>query len=323
MTDNLDLAILEFGYTSHDGRLRSAVESTVALAQIAEECGYSRFWITEHHASNLEIICPEVMIATIAAKTSRIRVGSAGILLGYYSPFKVAEVFHTLSTLFPNRIDLGLARGSGGSADVADLLLDGQPKPADLPAIGLLFERKATELIAHLRRGYETQQKVQAAAPLPDMPEIWLLGSGNGSAALAAKLGTKLAMALSYSMPETVDVRAVLATYAEQFQRAPDGPAATGCISLAGICAETDAEAKAMAAAAREQLGAEIVINFCGSPERCRETILELAERHGVRNVVIQPRTFEYEKQERMYRLLADVMLKDKAKRSYPYALAS
>jgi luciferase family oxidoreductase group 1 len=142
MTCDLDLSILEFGYSSRDGRLRGGLEFTLSLAQMAEECGYSRFWFTEHHAPELQIACPEVVIAAVAAQTCRIRVGSAGILLSYYSPLKVAEVFHTLSTLFPGRIDLGLARGLGGAPETVELLRDGRPKPEDAKASEALFERK-------------------------------------------------------------------------------------------------------------------------------------------------------------------------------------
>src|SRR5579862_4375941 len=105
--DDLSLGILDFGYDGRDNRLESRLAFTLSLARMADECGYSRFWFTEHHTESLYIACPEVVMAAIAANTRRIRVGSAGILLHYYSPFKVAEVFHTLSSLFPDRIDLG------------------------------------------------------------------------------------------------------------------------------------------------------------------------------------------------------------------------
>jgi hypothetical protein len=99
--DHLDLSILEFGYTRSDGRLRSGLEFTLTLAQIAEACGYARFWHTEHHDANLQIACPEVVITAVAANTHRIRVGAAGILLNYYSPFKVAENSARCRCCFP------------------------------------------------------------------------------------------------------------------------------------------------------------------------------------------------------------------------------
>src|SRR5271168_1230440 len=108
--DDLALSILDFGYDGPDKRLESRLAFTLSLARMADERGYSRFWFTEHHSEDLYIACPEVVIAAMAANTRRIRGGSAGILLHYYSAFKVAEVFHTLSALFPDRIDLGLVR---------------------------------------------------------------------------------------------------------------------------------------------------------------------------------------------------------------------
>ncbi len=312
MTCDLDLSILEFGYSSRDGRLRSGLEFTLSLAQMADECGYSRFWFTEHHAPDLQIACPEAVIAAVAARTRRIRVGSAGILLSYYSPLKVAEVFHTLSTLFPGRIDLGLARGMGGAPETVELLHDGRPKLEDAAARAALFERKTTDLIAHLCAGYEAQRKADSAAPLPEMPQIWLMGSGTGSAALAAKLGARLCMALWYQKEEAIDIQAVLAAYAAQFERRPDGPAATGCLSLSGICAETDAEARKLCAAAMERFDNKVTVNFWGSPERCRDRIVELAARHGVREVVIQAQYCPADRQEAMFRLLAEAMLSPK-----------
>jgi luciferase family oxidoreductase group 1 len=306
--DDLDLSILEFGYTRSDGRLRSGLEFTLSLAQIAEACGYARFWHTEHHDANLQIACPEVVIAAVAANTRRIRVGAAGILLNYYSPFKVAEVFHTLSALFPDRIDLGIARGAGAAPEIADLLRDGAAGPADAAAAAALFERKLKDLIGYLGAGHQAQQKLESRAPLPAMPEIWLMGSGTGSATLAAKFGAKLAMTLWYNSPVTVDIPAILANYAAQFQRAHDGPRATGCIALSGICAETNAEAEAILAAAKER-HPNIIVNFCGSPERCRETIVALAARHGLSEVVVQGTCCDGDQQKRMFRLLAEAML--------------
>src|SRR5262249_29209768 len=147
-------------------------------------------------------------------------------LLNYYSPFKVAEVFHTLSTLFPGRIDLGLARGIGAAADAAALLRDGAATRSDADAV--VFERKTRDLIAHLRSEYEAQRKQESSAAPPAMPEIWLLGSGTRSAELAATLGTSLAMTLWYQPPGTVDIQAILNRYAAQFRRAPDGSRGDG-----------------------------------------------------------------------------------------------
>jgi luciferase family oxidoreductase group 1 len=305
---DLKLGILEYGYTGQDYRLTSRLAFTLSLARIADECGYSRFWFTEHHTQNLYIASPEVVIAAIAANTRRIRVGSAGILLHYYSPLKVAEVFYTLSALFPGRIDLGVARGIGATPEAEDLLYDGAPKLAGAAAEAA-FERKLTDLVAHLRNGHDGERTHTPDAPTHSLPEMWVMGSGSWSAALAAKLGTKYALALWYQHAEPVDTKAVMADYAAHFQPAAEGLPATGCLSVSGICAETDAEAEAIRAAEQERIGREVPVTFCGSPDRCRASIIELAAAYGVREVVVQAQCRGNDQVERMFRLLAEVML--------------
>jgi luciferase family oxidoreductase group 1 len=306
--DGLKLSILDFGYTGPDKRLCSRLAVTTSLARLADERGYHRFWFTEHHSQDLYIACPEVVIAAIAASTRRIRVGSAGVLLHYYSPFKVAEVFHTLAALFPNRIDLGVARGIGATPEAADLLRDGLTKPADPAAADAAFERKLADLMKHLRAGRDADQTRGSGAPAQSLPELWLLGSGRWSAELAAKSGANLAMAAWYKVLEPVDLKGVIANYTEQFQASPERSAATACLSVSGICAESDAEADAVLAKVREYYGEDVSLNFCGSPDVCRAAIEQLADQHGVSEINIVSYCVEPDQQERMFRLLGEAM---------------
>ena len=213
-----------------------------------------------------------------------------------------------------NRVHFGLARGVGTTPEAADLLRDALPKPIDADAATALFERKVRDVIAHLHSGYEAQRKMPSDAALPSMPEVWLHGTGTVSAALAAKLGTKLTMAAWLPDTEDVDVPATLAAYNARFQMAPDGSAPATCLALAGICADTDAEAEVMLSAVKERFGSEATLHFCGSPDRCRNTILELADRHAVREVLIHVQHVPHDHRERMVHLLADVMLQGKAR---------
>src|SRR5882672_8943043 len=97
-----------------------AIAETISLARLAEELGYQRYWLAEHHAvAALADPCPEILVSSVAAATSRIRVGTGGVLLPYYSALKVAEVFRMLEALFPGRIDLGLGRAPGGDQRTA------------------------------------------------------------------------------------------------------------------------------------------------------------------------------------------------------------
>src|SRR4051812_49873230 len=104
-----------------------AVAETIKLAQSAEEFGYYRYWLAEHHALQaLADPCPEILVARVAAATSRIRVGTGGVLLPYYSPLKVAEIFRMLEALYPGRIDLGIGRAPGGDSKTAQAMAYGQ-----------------------------------------------------------------------------------------------------------------------------------------------------------------------------------------------------
>ncbi len=308
--DDVDLAILEYGYQGYDGRLRSSLEFTLEVAQLAELSGYSRIWFTEHHHDRMQIAAPEVMIATVAARTRRIRVGSAGILLGYYSPWKVAEVFHTLSTLFPDRIDLGIARGMGASPEVAERLRDGAAAPPNPSGFDELFTRKTEDLARHLRTAFDCQQRIESTAQLVSTPELWVMGAGTASAQLAAKVGAKFA--LWYQRQELVDTQAVMGCYTNSFRPTPDGSQAAGCLSMVGICAETDTEARALLNAAVERSKWPVTVDFCGCPERCRDIILTEAARHSVREVVVRGLHGEPDQAKRTYQLLAEVLLRDR-----------
>src|SRR5262245_37551735 len=119
--DSVKLAILDTCYCLDRQSVRSALLASLTLAARGDELGYSRFWLAEHHSAGHAQSCPEVLLALIASMTSRIRVGSAGILLAYHSPYRIAQCFRVLESLFPGRIDLGLARGVTSSQPSAAL----------------------------------------------------------------------------------------------------------------------------------------------------------------------------------------------------------
>ena len=116
----LDQAPISSGQTAQD-----ALNASLKLAQAGEKLGYTRYWIAEHHdLPGLACPAPEVMLSYIGANTSSIRIGSGAVLLPHYKPFKVAEVYHMLATLFPGRIDVGIGRAPGGSAEATNALSD-------------------------------------------------------------------------------------------------------------------------------------------------------------------------------------------------------
>ena len=177
----LDQSPIPEGSTAGD-----ALRNSIDLARLADQLGYHRYWLAEHHGSSgLACASPEAIIGPVAAATAQIRVGSGGIMLPHYSPLKVAETFSMLSGLFPDRIDLGIGRAPGTSAAVAFALQRDrrQPAPDD-------FRDQLEELLGYFGK------RAAAAGPLRQIPsqrfvspEFALLGSSMQSAIWAAEMG--------------------------------------------------------------------------------------------------------------------------------------
>ncbi|HTN25852.1 MAG TPA: LLM class flavin-dependent oxidoreductase [Solirubrobacteraceae bacterium] len=169
----LDLAPIAAGQTA-----AAALAETTALARRADELGFRRFWVAEHHnIPSVASTSPEVLIAHLAASTERIRVGSGGVMLPNHAPLAVAERFGMLEALHPGRIDLGLGRAPGTDMRTAMALRSTSPE---------LFEEQFAQLRGHLGTGYGGMRAVAGAHTLP---ELWMLGSTDGGARIAAKLG--------------------------------------------------------------------------------------------------------------------------------------
>jgi luciferase family oxidoreductase group 1 len=177
------------GTQSYDG-----LQKTVHLAQKAEEWGYSRFWVSEHHhAEEVAGSSPEVLISYLLARTNSIRIGSGGVMLQHYSPFKVAENFHVLSSLAPGRVDLGIGKAPGGLPLSTKALQYGNSNN------GILFEERLSLLkkITENSVGGDHPLAGIKATPIPPKePEIFLLGASANSAGLAADFGIGFVFAL-------------------------------------------------------------------------------------------------------------------------------
>ena len=169
--------------SGHDAR--RALEETLALARRADELGYYRYWLAEHHAiAALADPCPEVLVARLGAETRRMRVGTGGVLLPYYSAFRVAEAFRMLEALYPGRIDLGIGRAPGGDARTAQAVAGGGFPDASH------FPQQVLELIGHLDGTLDAAhpfKRVRVQPEVPTAPEVWLLGSSDYSGALALR----------------------------------------------------------------------------------------------------------------------------------------
>ena len=185
----LDLSPVPVGSTSAE-----ALRNTLDLAKLADDFGFTRYWLAEHHNTPLiASSAPEIMIGHVADVTTRIRVGSGGIMLPNHSPLKVAETFRVLEALHPNRIDLGLGRAPGTDPMTAlALRRSREAVSADD------FPQELDELLAYLRGEQPKSALFQRIRAMPDdvpPPDIWILGSSDYSAQLAARMGLRFAFA--------------------------------------------------------------------------------------------------------------------------------
>ena len=312
--------------SGHDAR--RAIEETLALARRADELGYYRYWLAEHHAiAALADPCPEVLVARLGAETRRLRVGTGGVLLPYYSAFRVAESFRMLEALYPGRIDLGIGRAPGGDARTAQAVAGGGFPDASH------FPQQLLELIGHLDSTLEAAHPFKRVRLQPEVataPEIWLLGSSDYSGALAAELGVAFSFA-HFINPHGGDE--VTRAYRQHFCAGREkAPRAMVCTFL--ICAETDEEAERLAApidlrrlhmalgvdapipsdaeAARHRYSAEerrYVMSqreraIIGSPATCRADLEAMAARYEADEVMVLTITGDYATRRRSYELL-------------------
>ena len=321
----LDQSPIISGYTAAE-----AVRETVSLAVEAEALGYSRYWLAEHHAiSALADPCPEILVAAVAAATSRIRVGTGGVLLPYYSPLKTAEVFRMLEALYPGRIDLGIGRAPGGDMTTARAMSGGQYSGAeDFPA-------QVQDLVGFLDDTLPADHpfaRVKAMPAGPTTPQVWLLGSSDYSGALAAHLGLRFGFAhfISAHGGDTV-----MRDFHDKFQPSARERKAASLLCSFVICADTDEEAEQLAksidlrrlhmalgvdapvptlaeASARayspqerayiQQQRARLVL---GSPETVKAKLLALAEQYSADELSLLTITGDYASRRRSYQLIA------------------
>lgn len=174
------LGVLDQMAQPKDATAEETAARTIEMAQYVEELGYERYWFAEHHGTKgLASSSPEIMMATVAAKTTSLKVGSGGILLPQYSAYKVAAQLFQLQVLFPGRIEAGVGRSPGGNETIRSLLADGKPNQlGDYP-------NKLTDLIRFLSK----EGKIRAAPRAEDSPSLFSLGLGENSAELAARMG--------------------------------------------------------------------------------------------------------------------------------------
>jgi luciferase family oxidoreductase group 1 len=314
------LSVLDQSPVSEGSTGADALRNTLDLARLADRLGYERYWLAEHHGLSLAGPSPEVLIGPVAAATERIRVGSGGVMLPHYSPYKVAENFSLLAALYPGRIDLGIGRASGTDPLTAYALQRDrrQVAPDDFP-------QQLAELLAHYDHSFPADHPfARLGYALPGgeaRPEIWLLGSSAQSAEWAAQL------ALPYAFADFINPHGaeIMASYRAR------GEHPRAAVGVWAICADSDEEGERLASSIAMSMAMlrqnrpipvpppEKALRYLaqnpappgrrrivGSPETVRAGIENVAAQYGVDEVIVVTITYDHGARRRSYELIAE-----------------
>lgn len=319
----LDQSPIAKGKTS-----KEALEATIELAKLTDKLGYHRYWVAEHHdLGGLASPAPDILLGIIGSQTEEIRIGSGAVLLPNYSPYHIAERYNELATLYPDRVDLGLGRAPGGSAEVS-IALAGNflEKVRQYPKL-------VDEVIHFLHQDFPSDHMYSkiTAAPVPESPPVpWLLGTSKKSAKLAIEKG--LPFVFGHFMSNSNGPSIVK----EYMEKVPNGKSHV-FVTVSVICAETTEEAEEIAMSnhlwkilqdrgegkegvpsieeaktysytpeEKERIVSMKQNQIVGNPTQVREQLENLQSEYEVNELMIVTITHSYESRKKSYQLLAE-----------------
>jgi len=324
----LPLSILDLAPVSEGTSTPDALREIIRLAQLGDELGYERVWYAEHHGMpSIASSSPEVLIATSAANTTRIRVGSGGVMLPNHVPLRVVETYRTLNGLNPGRIDLGIGR-AGGS--------DGRTLSALRSVGGEYFAQELAELLAFEEGNFAPDHPFAPITVAPErvaLPPIWLLGSSGASAQAAGQLGVGYSFAAHFSATPAAPA---FAAYRAAFTPTEAFPKPHAILAVSALVAPTDEEALFLSRSqelswalfhsgeirklvAPEEASQHVYneqqkriiesqrkLWIVGSPETVRREIEAKVAESGADEVMVTTTAWSYDMRLRSYRLLAE-----------------
>lgn len=333
MAEELRLSVLDQSPVSVGSTPGEALQRSIELARLVDQLGYTRYWMSEHHAmETLACTAPEIMLSRIGAETKHIRIGSGGIMLPHYTPLKVAEVFRTLHALYSGRVDLGVGRAPGGGPLEALALRRSRKTPLEDD-----FPEQVTELLAFLDEDFPASHpfaRVKAMPAVPGRPDVWMLGSSMWSSAAAVEFGLPYSFAHFFSPVKT---REAIQTYKRGFRGGRYRDQYEATVAVGVICADTQDEAEYLASSVkllqrRIRLGdrspiahpddalrelralGEIPLEegewpryFVGTPSYVRRQLEQMAGELKISELIVNTIVWDHQKRLRSYELLAEI----------------
>jgi luciferase family oxidoreductase group 1 len=328
----LPLSVLDLSPVTTATSGAQALRNSIDLARHADALGYTRYWVAEHHnLANIASSAPDIMIGQIAAATSRMRIGSGGVMLPNHAPLTVAERFKVLEALFPGRIDLGIGRAPGTDQITSIALRRRQDIRDDDD-----FLERLQELLLIESKGFPDSHPFSRVTAMPadvTLPPLHLLGSSDYSAKLAASIGAGFSFAHHFASHDAADA---MQSYRANFRPSALLAKPHAILAVAAVCAQTAEEAERIAASAdlnfaRRAKGdylplespevalslssapgdrARIAQNrerlFVGTPDVVRTRLMSLATAAGADEIMVTGMIFDHEARKTSYALLAD-----------------
>ena len=328
----LVLSVLDQTPVREGGSASKSIQESLELAKTCDMLGYRRYWFAEHHASpSLAGPAPEIMITRIAAATKNIRVGSGGVMLGHYSPLKIAETFSVLENLYPGRIDLGIGRAPGSDQLTAAALAYGSEVGVEY------FPTRVADLMAFLTNGEhptELFNKIKMSPQTETLPQLWMLGSSDQSAIMAAQFG--LAFSFAQFIAPTGGHN-VISQYKKLFQKSRFSGEPDASIGIFIICGENEKDAKQLSECrdlsllmrdkghflpfptlkqVRDYQYSDLDLKIIeknrsrslfGTPNQCKNLIEEMAEEYGVNEVTLLTMSPDIDSRKKSYQLISEV----------------
>lgn len=302
MRPEFELGVLDLTKRSDRLSAQQSLAETLELASYVESLGYRRYWVAEHHTDDAAQSSPEVLLPLLASRTSRMRIGAAAILLRYYAPLKVAEVFLALEALFPGRIELGVARGPGvTSKENAVALVDG----SEDWLIDSRYLRKISDLNEYLHGRGPLDPRFAAVRAHPlgvSAPAFWLMGSGSDTVRAALEHSTPLAFSLFFQNTDSYGP-GLLQRYRKEFIPTAAVSAPRVVLAVSAVCAESSRVAHKLNTDLTNR--GYCTSNVIGSPGQCRSQLEQIARNYVATEFVIASWLDDFEARAKTYKLMA------------------
>jgi luciferase family oxidoreductase group 1 len=330
--DTVALSVLDLAPVSEGSTPAEALAHSIDLVRHVEALGYRRQWVAEHHNMvGIASSSPAVLIAHLAQQTTTIRVGSGGVMLPNHAPMAIAEQFGMLEALHPGRIDLGLGRAPGTDGVTAAALRRGARPTGDDE-----FPEQLNQLLGFFGRGFDATHPYRSITAVPAkgyQPAMWMLGSSDYGAQVAAALGWPYSFAYHFAPEGTLDA---LDAYRRHFRPSPTLGAPYAMLGVSVLCADTDAQAEYLAgsgllafvrlrtgrpgqypspetaAAYPYQPAEERLVRYrmatqaVGSPATVRAALQRLVDATGVNELMVTTMAYDHRDRLRSYTLLAE-----------------